>query len=229
MKYPTLEIYKKYLETEKKDWNEQIRRPIKKNILLSMISTHKKLGVDPSPLVKEILDKNGDIYFWSDQHFFHHNIIKYANRPFQSISEMNQKMVNNYYEKVKENDLVFFCGDVAFGEIELTRNLLKGSPGKKVLIMGNHDFDKNKCIFRNYHLFDAICMGFDFTCNLNSKNVDFIVTHYPIDEKFLPEGVVNIHGHIHQYKLGVKHFNVSVEHTNYQPLSLNEIISSIDL
>ncbi len=228
MKNSTIEIYEKFLSTERKDWNEQIRRPIKKNILIAMLSTNKKLGSDPYPLILETIKRGGNIFFWSDQHFFHHNIIKYANRPFNGVSEMNQKLINNYYETVSDNDLVFFCGDVAFGDIDLTRNLFKGAPGKKVLILGNHDFEKNKCLFRNYHMFESISMVFSFNYEINQKKINFIVSHYPIDEHFLPEDTINIHGHIHQYKIGKKHINVSVEHTEYKPININDLILSID-
>lgn len=228
MKNSTIEIYKKFLQTERKDWNEQIRRPIKKNILTAMLSTNNKLGADPSPLIKEAIGNKANIFFWSDQHFFHSNIIRYAGRPFENVSEMNQQMINNYYNTVKPEDLVFFCGDLAFGDINLTKNLFRGAPGKKVLVLGNHDFEKNKCLFRNYHIFDCITMTFDFNYKDENKNYEFIVSHYPIDEHFLPEGFINIHGHIHQYKLGKRHINVSVEHTQYKPLLLQELISAID-
>ncbi len=228
MKNSSIEIYKKFLETEREDWNKQIRRPIKKNILIAMLATNKKLGTNPNILIEESLKKKSNIYFWSDQHFFHHNIIKYANRPFGSVSEMNQKMIKNYYETVKEEDLVFFCGDLAFGDIELTKTLWKGAPGKKVLILGNHDFEKNQCLFRNYHIFDAITICFDFQYEIDNQKFEFIVSHYPIDEHHLPDDVRNIHGHIHQHKLTNRHINVSVEHTNYKPLLLNDLISTID-
>ena len=52
------------------------------------------------------------IYFISDTHFNHNNIIKYCNRPFKSINEMNQTIINNWNKTVKADDEIYHLGDL---------------------------------------------------------------------------------------------------------------------
>lgn len=55
------------------------------------------------------------IYLISDLHLDHKNIIKYCNRPFSSVEEMNGAIIDNWNEVVKESDFVYLVGDLAFG------------------------------------------------------------------------------------------------------------------
>jgi calcineurin-like phosphoesterase family protein len=79
------------------------------------------------------------IYLISDLHIFHTNIIRYSNRPYESVEEMNEALVNNWNSVVKPNDEVYCLGDfsMAARPVEtFTPRLL----GKKYLVPGNHDF-----------------------------------------------------------------------------------------
>ena len=63
-------------------------------------------------------------FFTSDTHFGHANIIKYCNRPFSSLEEMNSTIIRNWNEMVKPEDTVFFLGDFCF------KNGPGGKPGE---------------------------------------------------------------------------------------------------
>jgi calcineurin-like phosphoesterase family protein len=80
-----------------------------------------------------------NIFFSSDHHFFHSNIIKYSSRPFSSVEEMNEKLIQNHNSIVKPNDQVWLLGDFAFAKQNEIINTLKRLNGNKHLVLGNHD------------------------------------------------------------------------------------------
>lgn len=47
------------------------------------------------------------IYFIADTHFDHANIIRFCNRPFTSVEEMNETLIVNWNRKVHGNDTVY--------------------------------------------------------------------------------------------------------------------------
>lgn len=77
--------------------------------------------------------------FISDPHFGHKNIIKYCHRPFSSIEEMTEKLIENYNETVGKNDRVLWLGDCFMGSPTFFAGVLSRLNGKKYLILGNHD------------------------------------------------------------------------------------------
>ena len=82
------------------------------------------------------MKRNGNIFFTSDFHFNHANIIKYAKRPFASVAEMNREMVRRYNSVVSDMDTVYILGDIAFGrDLDFAARLR----GRKLLLAGNHD------------------------------------------------------------------------------------------
>lgn len=84
--------------------------------------------------------KDQNVWFTSDTHFGHENIIKYCNRPFSNVHEMNESIISRWNEKVNNNDVIYHLGDFAFGDGSKRPDLiLKRLNGKKILISGNHD------------------------------------------------------------------------------------------
>ena len=81
-----------------------------------------------------------NIFFTSDHHFFHTNIIKFSNRPFADVDEMNQVMIERWNEKVKPDDEVYYLGDFALTkDKEAVADVLDQLNGTKYLICGNHE------------------------------------------------------------------------------------------
>ncbi len=76
-----------------------------------------------------------DTWFISDTHFYHANIIKYCNRPFNNVEEMNQILIDNWNENIKKNDIVYFLGDFSFKPNEVINRL----NGNIIFLLGNHD------------------------------------------------------------------------------------------
>lgn len=79
------------------------------------------------------------VFFTSDTHYSHNNIIKYCNRPFTSVKEMDEALITNHNKMVRPNDTIYFLGDFCFGKLNDIEKLCKRLNGTKILIHGNHD------------------------------------------------------------------------------------------
>lgn len=85
----------------------------------------------------------------SDTHWYHDNILEYDNRPFDSMSDMLDKMIGSWNAVVDPDDIVYHLGDVALIRggrevyIEYLSELNSYLNGRKILILGNHDRNKS--------------------------------------------------------------------------------------
>jgi calcineurin-like phosphoesterase family protein len=156
------------------------------------------------------------IYFTSDTHFHHKNIIKYSNRPFKDIEEMNDKIVENWNKTVKPNDLVFHLGDVIFSK---DHSILKKLNGNINFLWGNHDKDASW----NYIHYKE----------LNYNNKFFVLCHFPLlTWNKSRKGSIHLHGHCHgtinDLNTNLKRFDVGVDCYNFTPVSIDQIIEEAD-
>lgn len=79
------------------------------------------------------------VFFTSDLHLGHTNIIKYCNRPYENVEEMNQALISNWNAKVSKLDTVYILGDLAFLPPRDLSDTVRKLNGIKILIEGNHD------------------------------------------------------------------------------------------
>ena len=176
------------------------------------------------------------IYLTSDLHLGHSNIIKHCKRPFNSVQEMNDKLINNINNMVRPNDELYILGDLYFGEKQTTNTF---EYAKKIkckhihLIKGNHDMsikDMNK-LNEEYKVFETIKTYAEIKYN-NSK---FILCHYPFMDNAwnrAMHGSFDLHGHIHsnnsyneeQKNSGILRYDVGVDANDYYPVLLDNII-----
>lgn len=171
------------------------------------------------------------IYFISDLHFFHENIIGFSNRPYTNVEEMNEKMIHNWNSIVDSDDEVFILGDfVVQGNGKHANQILKQLNGKKFLIKGNHDHFINDPDFEISH-FEWIKDYYSF----RYAGIKFILFHYPILEwdNFF-ENSLHLYGHVHEKEkeyfentLNSRAINVGVDVNNYCPISIEKIIDKV--
>lgn len=83
------------------------------------------------------------IFFTSDTHFHHANIIKLSHRPFKDVHDMNEQLIANWNKVVTDKDTVFHLGDFAFGGNDAWDSILSQLNGKIYLILGNHEIMLN--------------------------------------------------------------------------------------
>ena len=79
------------------------------------------------------------VFFTSDQHYYHGNIIDLCGRPFGSVEEMNKALIKEHNRVVSPDDFVYHLGDFSFGTKLRTKEILGQLNGIHRLIMGNHD------------------------------------------------------------------------------------------
>lgn len=175
-----------------------------------------------------------NIFFISDQHYGHENILKFTGsdgkriRPmFSSAEEMDEHMIERHNSVVGDQDIVWFGGDIAFTRTSLDR-VLPRLKGRKNLVLGNHDKLDMSAYIRYFKKIRVIAK-FDQTRGAPFK---CILSHYPMRSEsfeFRDNGVKNIHGHIHQNKIVVadnkmmdtRYINVCVEAINYTPVEIS--------
>ena len=90
-------------------------------------------------MIKYTKEEAKHIWVTSDTHFNHANIIKYCNRPFSSVEEMNEPIIANWNKVVSQGDTVYHLGDFALGNKSLIPDFLERLNGHISFIMGNHD------------------------------------------------------------------------------------------
>ena len=125
------------------------------------------------------------VFFTSDLHFQHSNILKFTKpRPFSTIEEHDEALITNWNSVVKDNDTVYVLGDVAlkYDPKLLTEQLLR-LKGKKHLILGNHDIAKVQAKYLNMGIWESIS---DYrTIKLfgnDGRLYECILFHYPVLE-----------------------------------------------
>lgn len=173
------------------------------------------------------------VLVWSDLHLFHKNIIKYTGRPYIDIEEMNVSMLDAAKKYVDDDCWLIFVGDLSFGNKEATAHWLKECPGRKVLVLGNHDVTNGKradnLVGNGLFEMAVDCIDLPLTTPLVRNGSDAVqrlwFTHYPLAEAWVPDGVLNVHGHVHETTTHGNRINVSVECMDYKPQVLRKVIT----
>ena len=168
-----------------------------------------------------------NIYFTSDHHFSHSNIIRFSNRPFENIDEMNEILIDRWNEKVKPEDEVYYLGDFALTkDNEQIANILDRLNGTKYLIVGNHEGPAltNRKKFKwvkDYHELKVK----DSTCENGIQRI--ILFHYAMRVwRGDYRGSWHLYGHSHGNlpdKEDRLAFDVGVDCHNFYPLSYEEV------
>ena len=175
---------------------------------------------------------SGKIWVYADPHFYHGNICKFERepgvklRPWDNAEEMSEWMIAEYNKLVDPGDRVYILGDVAMNRKALDRSVPRLN-GRKVLVKGNHDTDKLS-YYAQY--FD------DVRAYVVKKG--FILSHIPIHPGSMARWSANIHGHLHSNRVeeegypgsaDPRYVCVSVEHTDYKPILLDEVLKKSGL
>ncbi len=176
------------------------------------------------------------VWFTSDTHFGHENIIRYCNRPFRNAEEMNAELIRRWRETVPEDGIVFHLGDFAHGDGRLWNDILSVLPGRKYLILGNHDMMQREQKFMQW--FEHVTQ--QMTIRVGGQSI--ILNHNP----FLTYGgcyrnTWQLFGHVHSGPLSDKgkdltrlqvlfprQYDVGVDNNDYRPVSFLQVKEKIE-
>ena len=163
------------------------------------------------------------IWFTGDHHLSHANIIKYCDRPFEDIKEMNEELIRRYNEVVSSEDTVYFLGDVSFQPPERISHLIQSMHGTKHLILGNHDHKR----WRGWRGWQTV----DKLKDIRIGEDSIVLCHYPMAQwNKKHHGSIHLHGHSHgKYQGEGLICDVGVDCWDYYPVNLQEIKERLEI
>jgi calcineurin-like phosphoesterase family protein len=194
-----------------------------------------------------------NIFFTSDSHFWHRNVIRLCGRPYAAIEEMNQDLIRNWNSRVQDGDLVYHLGDFAFCGTNKMKEILAQLKGTKILVLGNHDQSANRMKKVG---FDVVIASGEF----KYKDFTFLLSHYPYaptkwqtrvyklknfwkfwrKKKYMNLRYLNLrpqnngmwllHGHSHnkpERRVRGRQIDVGVDANGYAPISIDEILQIV--
>jgi len=153
----------------------------------------------------------------ADTHFGHQTLsTEYKSRP----PDFESKIVRQWQRMVTDDDIIIHLGDVVVGNTTVWSSVIPRLPGRKILVVGNHD--KNTLSWYLANGFEFCCLTFSWQI----FGVNILFSHEPM---FDGQFDLNIHGHLHlgrhrEYKCDERHYLVSMEKSNYQPRTIESIV-----
>jgi calcineurin-like phosphoesterase family protein len=169
------------------------------------------------------------VYFTSDWHFSHANIMKYCNRPFENIKDMNNAIAYRFYQKVDNGDTVYFLGDIGFDKWAVESFFLTLPKDIQFhFIRGNYDKGLQDSFLKKY--VTSLTQGYkDIHIKEKDRDIRITLCHFPMYSwKHSHYGAWHLYGHHHsntQNKFYGKMMNVSVDNHDFYPVSLEEVKS----
>lgn len=192
---------------------------------------------------KKILT-TGNVFITSDTHFGHKNIVRGvtnwrtqdgevpvdSTRDFQTIEQMNERLIDGINHFVGQDDTLIMLGDVSFGGFDNIGIFLERLVCHNIhLILGNHDHH----IENNRDHVQGRFLSVQHYLEVRINDRDFVLCHYPLQSWHgMGKGVIHLHGHVHlpnDRKFGQgKKMDVGVDGNGMDPYSIDEIIKIMD-
>lgn len=175
-------------------------------------------------------------YFSSDWHIGHRNILTLSKRPFESMEEMRDQILQNMTSIMKKGDTLYFLGDLAFSQAdaEYVLDYFKARRIAFVWVLGNHDSSCNpkKLVGKCQKIVDTLVY------KNKAKGIRIHLSHFPLrvwSASF--HNSFHLYGHVHMFSPELafledqpygKSLNVNLEFNNYGPYSLEDIVTIME-
>lgn len=172
------------------------------------------------------------IWYTSDTHFWHANVIKYCKRPFETVEEMNRELIRRWNERVAPGDTVFHLGDFAMGPRSVIAPTRAKLNGKIHLVKGNHDRSVTAMLAEGFDvvtteagLFDYVD-GMHIAVFMHHHPVTDFATRYPLSMPGEWDMYIHLCGHVHEeFARQGNVINVGVDVSDFRPLTLAELLT----
>jgi calcineurin-like phosphoesterase family protein len=187
---------------------------------------------------------SGTTWYTADLHLGHQNIIRYCDRPYRSVDQMNADLVAKWNATVAPDDTVWVLGDVAMGQIAVSLPLARRLHGTKHLVAGNHDrcweghgarAEASMQMYRDAG-FETIRSTHDI--ELAGRRV--LLHHFPYegdshdDDRYVQwrpedEGDWLFHGHVHtKWRQNGRMINVGVDVWDLAPVAQDTLLALVE-
>lgn len=173
-----------------------------------------------------------NIFFTSDQHHGHNNVLSFCNRPFTDIAGQDEALTTEWNAIVRPQDRVFVLGDFSFYDPNKTSAVLSRLNGQKTLIKGNHD--SSEALKKT--------TGWQRVLTYHEERIEgvkVVMSHFPfLSWNQMHRGSYCLHGHSHG-SLNVPHellaarlMDVGVDVAaqvfgTYRPFEWSEIVNAL--
>lgn len=189
------------------------------------------------------------IFFTSDTHFSHNNIIRYCDRPFADTDHMDEEIIRRWNETVGPDDIVYHLGDIALGPIEKSLAKVARLNGHKIAVLGNHDrpfmragkadedkwWDAYREVFEEVHHWAGMLVDIGpFLTTFKVSHFPYTGDHTPVDRHHMARpydiGTPLIHGHTHTKdkvtfsSRGTPQIHVGQDAWDFRPVSEHQIL-----
>jgi len=160
-------------------------------------------------------------YYTADEHYGHANILKFCNRPYDNVEQMQEDLITRHNSIVRKDDFTWHVGDVFWRTLDVkeARKILSTLNGKHGLIIGNHD----EVALRIAGMFNAV---YDQFYDQSTKPGVFL-NHYAMRAWAKSHaGSYHVFGHTHNVLPDYRRsHDVGVDANNYFPISFDQLDS----
>ena len=194
------------------------------------------------------LKENQKLYFTSDLHLGHRNVIRFCCRPYDNEKEMDKALINNWNNTVTNNDIIVIAGDLFwFNDSHKIKKVLESLNGEKIYIVpGNHDQMKSYYRVEDPRI-EIITDITHIRLTTDDKRYyldqfEIVVSHYPLMTwAHRDRGAINLFGHIHSGWLRDldafdqmlplwkgQQYDIGVDNNNYKPVSFDDVLIELN-
>lgn len=166
--------------------------------------------------------RKSTVWFTADQHFGHKNILRYCQRPFSCVSDMNHDIIDRWNSVVSPKDAVYCLGD--FTLETYAQQYFTQLQGRIHVVPGGHD----RRWLRKGSAYSASSQRVKILPSLYTLTVEkqaIVLCHYAMrvwDRSHY--GAWQLHGHSHGQLLPIgNQLDVGVDARDFSPISLEEV------